>query len=194
MVCVHHARVEALQDAAGFDCITSRAFSDLPLLVQSTRHLLAADGQWCAMKGSTQPMKLPRYRLTSQRASRPYRFQDWMRSAAWFGCKRKLLIAPRAAQRFMRTNCGGIAPPPAQYALAERGSALFHVKHPFSGIRQRRFFALQTKRWRRQNHHQRQPGRRAVAHWRASYWSLWTTRQCHHGVGREQARPERVGL
>ncbi|MBN2692211.1 MAG: 16S rRNA (guanine(527)-N(7))-methyltransferase RsmG [Burkholderiaceae bacterium] len=50
-VSVHHARVESLQDAAGFDCITSRAFSDLPLLVQSTRHLLAADGQWCAMKG-----------------------------------------------------------------------------------------------------------------------------------------------
>ncbi|MDD4885404.1 MAG: 16S rRNA (guanine(527)-N(7))-methyltransferase RsmG [Thiomonas sp.] len=49
-VTVHHARVEALQDATGFDCITSRAFSDLPLLVKSTRHLLAAGGQWCAMK------------------------------------------------------------------------------------------------------------------------------------------------
>lgn len=50
-VTVHHARVEALQDDAGFDCITSRAFSDLPLLVKNTRHLLAAGGQWCAMKG-----------------------------------------------------------------------------------------------------------------------------------------------
>ncbi|MCE1162120.1 MAG: 16S rRNA (guanine(527)-N(7))-methyltransferase RsmG [Thiomonas sp.] len=48
---VHHARVEALTDPAGFDCITSRAFSDLPLLVNSTAHLLAPAGQWCAMKG-----------------------------------------------------------------------------------------------------------------------------------------------
>lgn len=50
-VTVHHARVEALQDAKGFDCITSRAFSDLPLLVRSTSHLLAPGGHWCAMKG-----------------------------------------------------------------------------------------------------------------------------------------------
>ena len=50
-VSVHHARVEALADARGFDCITSRAFSDLPLLIKSTRHLLAAGGRWCAMKG-----------------------------------------------------------------------------------------------------------------------------------------------
>lgn len=48
---VHHARVETLQDATGFDCITSRAFSDLALLVRSTAHLLAPGGQWCAMKG-----------------------------------------------------------------------------------------------------------------------------------------------
>jgi len=52
-VSVHHARVEALADARGFDCMTSRAFSDLPLLIQSTRHLLADGGQWCAMKGQT---------------------------------------------------------------------------------------------------------------------------------------------
>lgn len=50
-VTVHHARVEALRDDAGFDCITSRAFGDLPSLVDKTRHLLAARGQWCAMKG-----------------------------------------------------------------------------------------------------------------------------------------------
>ncbi|MDY0331247.1 MAG: 16S rRNA (guanine(527)-N(7))-methyltransferase RsmG [Thiomonas sp.] len=52
-VTVHHARVETLADARGFDCITSRAFSDLALLVRSTRHLLAPGGQWCAMKGRT---------------------------------------------------------------------------------------------------------------------------------------------
>lgn len=50
-VTVHHARVENLRDAAGFDCIISRAFSELPLLVYSSRYLLAAGGQWCAMKG-----------------------------------------------------------------------------------------------------------------------------------------------
>lgn len=48
---VHHARVEALHDACGFDCITSRAFSDLPAFIQATRHLLAPGGRWCAMKG-----------------------------------------------------------------------------------------------------------------------------------------------
>lgn len=50
-VTVHQARVESLQDAEGFDCITSRAFSDLPLLVRSTAHLRASSGRWCAMKG-----------------------------------------------------------------------------------------------------------------------------------------------
>jgi 16S rRNA (guanine527-N7)-methyltransferase len=48
---VHHARIEALRDAAGFDCITSRAFSDLPAFVHATAQVLAPGGQWCAMKG-----------------------------------------------------------------------------------------------------------------------------------------------
>lgn len=52
-VTVHHARVEALHDDAGYDCITSRAFSDLPQFIAATHHLLAAGGQWCAMKGKT---------------------------------------------------------------------------------------------------------------------------------------------
>lgn len=50
-VTVHHARVETLRDEQGFDCITSRAFSDLSLLIGRSAHLLAPNGQWCAMKG-----------------------------------------------------------------------------------------------------------------------------------------------
>ena len=44
-------RVETLQDAARFDTITSRAFSDLKEFVTLTRHLLALGGRWLAMKG-----------------------------------------------------------------------------------------------------------------------------------------------
>lgn len=47
---VVHARVEDLEPP-GFDCITSRAFSDLATLVGLTRHLLAPGGSWAAMKG-----------------------------------------------------------------------------------------------------------------------------------------------
>lgn len=51
---VHHARVETLvAPEGGFDLITSRAFSELALLAQATRALLAPDGRWCAMKGQT---------------------------------------------------------------------------------------------------------------------------------------------
>lgn len=45
-----HARVEQLKEAP-FDLITSRAFSSLVDLTRLTRPLLAADGQWVAMKG-----------------------------------------------------------------------------------------------------------------------------------------------
>jgi 16S rRNA (guanine527-N7)-methyltransferase len=49
-----HARVEALQ-AAPFTLITSRAFASLADFTQLTKHLLAENGLWMAMKG-----KLPR--------------------------------------------------------------------------------------------------------------------------------------
>lgn len=48
---VHHARVESLPATTRFDCITARAFGDLPLLVRLTAHLLASGGVWCALKG-----------------------------------------------------------------------------------------------------------------------------------------------
>lgn len=45
------SRVEDYRSDAGFDVITSRAFSDLKEFVLLTRHLLAPGGHWLAMKG-----------------------------------------------------------------------------------------------------------------------------------------------
>lgn len=47
---VVHARVEQYK-AEPFEQIISRAFSELALFVKLTRHLLAKDGEWLAMKG-----------------------------------------------------------------------------------------------------------------------------------------------
>ncbi len=44
-------RVEDFRPGAGFDEITSRAFSDLREFVGLTRHLLKPGGHWLAMKG-----------------------------------------------------------------------------------------------------------------------------------------------
>ncbi|MDQ1315813.1 MAG: Ribosomal small subunit methyltransferase [Pseudomonadota bacterium] len=44
-------RVEDYRPEAGFDVITSRAFSDLREFVMLTRHLLKPSGRWLAMKG-----------------------------------------------------------------------------------------------------------------------------------------------
>ncbi len=54
---VVHGRVEQLRLAA-FDCITSRAFSDLATMTRLTSHLLAAEGCWAAMKGVTPQAEL----------------------------------------------------------------------------------------------------------------------------------------
>jgi 16S rRNA (guanine527-N7)-methyltransferase len=48
-VTVHHARVEEM--VGQFAQITSRAFAELTSFVSLTRHLLAPDGRWLAMKG-----------------------------------------------------------------------------------------------------------------------------------------------
>jgi len=45
------ARVEAFQPAQPFAAITSRAFAELADFVGLTRHLLAGEGSWLAMKG-----------------------------------------------------------------------------------------------------------------------------------------------
>ena len=48
-VTVHHARVEAMQGQ--YAQISSRAFAEIGLFISLTRHLLAPDGRWMAMKG-----------------------------------------------------------------------------------------------------------------------------------------------
>lgn len=47
---VVHDRVERFK-APRFDVIVSRAFAELAEMVRRTRHLLAPDGEWIAMKG-----------------------------------------------------------------------------------------------------------------------------------------------
>ncbi len=54
---VEAGRVEALKKEAfnnglGFDVIISRAFSEIALFIKLTKHLLAENGQWLAMKGA----------------------------------------------------------------------------------------------------------------------------------------------
>jgi len=46
-----HLRVEDLRAPPRFDVITARAFSSLLRLVRCSRHLLASEGVWAAMKG-----------------------------------------------------------------------------------------------------------------------------------------------
>lgn len=48
-VTVHHARVEELQGQ--YAQISSRAFAEIGLFISLTRHLLAPNGRWLAMKG-----------------------------------------------------------------------------------------------------------------------------------------------
>ncbi|MFZ4535223.1 16S rRNA (guanine(527)-N(7))-methyltransferase RsmG [Propionivibrio sp.] len=50
-ISVHCGRVEQYHPSLGFAVITSRAFSGLADFVSVSRHLLAADGRWLAMKG-----------------------------------------------------------------------------------------------------------------------------------------------
>ena len=50
-IAVHCGRVEAYRPTTGFAAITARAFSHLAEFVQLSRHLLAEDGHWLAMKG-----------------------------------------------------------------------------------------------------------------------------------------------
>jgi 16S rRNA (guanine527-N7)-methyltransferase len=51
VTCVH-ARVETLQTQSPFELIVARAFASLAEFVGLTRHLLAKNGWWCAMKGT----------------------------------------------------------------------------------------------------------------------------------------------
>jgi len=60
---VESGRVEALSlhqasSRSGFDLIISRAFSEISLFIKLTRHLLAENGQWLAMKGVSPQLEL----------------------------------------------------------------------------------------------------------------------------------------
>lgn len=48
---VVHARVENFQPSEPFELVISRAFSEIALFIQLTKHLIAKNGQWLAMKG-----------------------------------------------------------------------------------------------------------------------------------------------
>lgn len=48
---VVHARVETFQPSQLFDQVISRAFSEIALFFQLTKHLIASHGEWLAMKG-----------------------------------------------------------------------------------------------------------------------------------------------
>ena len=50
-ISVHCGRVEQYHPQDCFSAITSRAFSELADFVRLTRHLLATDGRWLALKG-----------------------------------------------------------------------------------------------------------------------------------------------
>jgi len=50
-ISVHCGRVEQYHPSIGFTAITSRAFSELSLFVECSRHLLAEGGVWLALKG-----------------------------------------------------------------------------------------------------------------------------------------------
>ncbi len=50
-ISVHGGRVEQYHPTIGFAAITSRAFADLADFVGLSRHLLAPEGVWLAMKG-----------------------------------------------------------------------------------------------------------------------------------------------
>ena len=61
-----HARVETLPPEPPFELIVARAFASLAEFVRLTRHLLAARGWWCAMKGA-----LPGTELNALKVSAP---------------------------------------------------------------------------------------------------------------------------
>lgn len=46
-----HARVENFKPDVPFEAVVSRAFSEISLFLQLTKHLIAENGQWLAMKG-----------------------------------------------------------------------------------------------------------------------------------------------
>ena len=67
---VVQSRVENYHPAHDFDTVTSRAFSELQQFIHWTRHLIAADGVWLAMKG-----RYPEQELAA--IDNPYRVEPY---------------------------------------------------------------------------------------------------------------------
>ena len=63
-------RVENYHPASSFDTVTSRAFSELQLMLNCTQHLIAPNGIWLAMKG-----RHPEAELVG--IDRPYRIESY---------------------------------------------------------------------------------------------------------------------
>ena len=60
---VVHARIEHFKPVGKFDVIISRAFSEIGLLIKLTKHLLADDGSWYAMKGTIPLQELEKAKI-----------------------------------------------------------------------------------------------------------------------------------
>ena len=67
---VVQSRVENYHPTHDFDTVTSRAFSELQQFIHWTRHLIAADGVWLAMKG-----RYPEQELAA--IDNPYRVEPY---------------------------------------------------------------------------------------------------------------------
>jgi 16S rRNA (guanine527-N7)-methyltransferase len=64
---VVHARVESYQATQKFEVIISRAFSELALFLKLTKHLLAENGAWLAMKGQVPHAELESLDIKSKK-------------------------------------------------------------------------------------------------------------------------------
>lgn len=73
------SRAETYHPSSGFDTVTSRAFSSLTQMIDWTKHLIAKDGLWLAMKGLypqgeletiQQPWRIEQYQLDAVEGER----------------------------------------------------------------------------------------------------------------------------
>lgn len=60
-----HARVETMKPSRLFELIVARAFATLAEFVRVTRHLLAENGTWCAMKGALPDAELVELKISA---------------------------------------------------------------------------------------------------------------------------------
>lgn len=66
---VEALKKESLNTGSGFDVIISRAFSEIALFIKLTKHLLADNGQWFAMKGVQPQLELANLESTGMDVS-----------------------------------------------------------------------------------------------------------------------------